>query len=359
MAKFCTNCGKPLTEGARFCTGCGAQVLIDEGSRSGNIPHPSAKADTFPQRGKAIKKSTSPIFIIIPIIIVVVIVMVIVLTTIVGALFSGAGITTGAAGGEYNPTGKGEPQWVQCTGSPEKYPGKIYDYLPDEEKLIYDAIDECLTGESGEATARIPYELSEEALLRASGVYALDNPYIGNPGFYIEALEGTLYENGYMDYPYRRIRDYNSDMREIKKVVDEVVSSLSGTDSEKVKQINDYIASNTEYAEGTMGYTAYGALVEGKATCQGYSCAFKLICDEAGIPCYLLDGDAGGPHTWVIVQLEDGNWYETDLLWNDYYNNYNYFCIPTSRMNKDHNRELEETSNLYDLAYLIPETKED
>lgn len=77
--------------------------------------------------------------------------MVIVLTTIVGALFSGGGITVGAAGGEYNPTGKGEPQWVQYTGSPENYAGRIYDYLPDEEKLIYDAIDECLTGESGEA----------------------------------------------------------------------------------------------------------------------------------------------------------------------------------------------------------------
>ena len=38
MAKFCTNCGKELPEGAAFCTGCGARV-----QEAGPAPEPAAE----------------------------------------------------------------------------------------------------------------------------------------------------------------------------------------------------------------------------------------------------------------------------------------------------------------------------
>lgn len=55
--------------------------------------------------------------------------------------------------------------------------------------------------------------------------------------------------------------------------------------------------------------------------CEGYARALKVLCDEVGIPCVLVDGNAiaggsAGPHMWNYVQL-DGNWYAMDVTWND------------------------------------------
>lgn len=43
MAKYCTNCGKELTEGSAFCTVCGAQVETD-GSPAPETAAPAAEA---------------------------------------------------------------------------------------------------------------------------------------------------------------------------------------------------------------------------------------------------------------------------------------------------------------------------
>ena len=43
-----------------------------------------------------------------------------------------------------------------------------------------------------------------------------------------------------------------------------------------------------------------------KATCLGYSRAFKSIADRLGVPCVMLTSD---DHAFVAVQLDDGFWY--------------------------------------------------
>lgn len=57
--------------------------------------------------------------------------------------------------------------------------------------------------------------------------------------------------------------------------------------------------------------------------CEGYARAFKVLCDELGIPCVLTSGAArstafGTPeqHMWNDVEL-DGQWYAVDVTWND------------------------------------------
>lgn len=57
--------------------------------------------------------------------------------------------------------------------------------------------------------------------------------------------------------------------------------------------------------------------------CEGYSRAFKVLCDELGIPCVLVEGyskssasASAGSHMWNYVQL-DGSWYAVDVTWND------------------------------------------
>ena len=64
-------------------------------------------------------------------------------------------------------------------------------------------------------------------------------------------------------------------------------------------------------------YTAYGALVNGVAVCEGYSRAMQLLCDKAGIPCTVIYGKSEGiGHMWNIINPGDG-WYHLDVTWDD------------------------------------------
>ena len=67
--------------------------------------------------------------------------------------------------------------------------------------------------------------------------------------------------------------------------------------------------------------SVYEAFVGDHAVvCEAYSKVFKALCDMHGIPCILVDGDAGNSreaHMWNYVQMEDGKWYAVDCTWDD------------------------------------------
>ena len=77
------------------------------------------------------------------------------------------------------------------------------------------------------------------------------------------------------------------------------------------------------YSEAVKKYSylsnEYGALVDGKAVCEGYAYAFKAIVDElvrrtkANIKC---DVAIGQNHAWNMVRLA-GKWYVVDVTWDD------------------------------------------
>jgi len=107
----------------------------------------------------------------------------------------------------------------------------------------------------------------------------------------------------------------------------------NGTSFEKIKYLNKWLTKNNCF-NTTTGTSAYGinsrecvsALVGSVGTsgpiCEGYSRAFKVLCDRIGIPCVLVDGTAfngtsSGGHMWNYVQMENGKWYAVDVTWND------------------------------------------
>ena len=65
-------------------------------------------------------------------------------------------------------------------------------------------------------------------------------------------------------------------------VVKKVLSEIKGkSEYEKVLYINDFICDNVVYKEkGRLVNTSYGALVKKEALCEGYSRAFKLLCNN-------------------------------------------------------------------------------
>lgn len=66
-------------------------------------------------------------------------------------------------------------------------------------------------------------------------------------------------------------------------------------------------------------FTAYGALIGGRAVCEGYTGAYYLLCREAGLWCAYRNGQPSGVgHTWNMVKLDSGI-YNVDVTWCDGY----------------------------------------
>ncbi|WP_082316745.1 dockerin type I repeat-containing protein [Ruminococcus flavefaciens] len=107
--------------------------------------------------------------------------------------------------------------------------------------------------------------------------------------------------------------------------LDNAVESLdvSGdTRYAKLKKLHDHISYFTYYDTGArFSNSALGALVEPGVVCEGYSEAFKLICDKLGIPCICVFGnlikEENAGHMWNYVKMEDDKWYAIDVTWDD------------------------------------------
>lgn len=111
---------------------------------------------------------------------------------------------------------------------------------------------------------------------------------------------------------------------QLKSKVNRVMSHLdsSMSDFDKVLYFHDEIASYCKYtSSGKNVNSAYGCLVEGKASCEGYAKAFLELCDAAKIDCMIVTGKATAngktvPHMWNKVKVS-GRWYNIDVCWDD------------------------------------------
>ena len=89
--------------------------------------------------------------------------------------------------------------------------------------------------------------------------------------------------------------------------------------------LHDYLASHIAYAQSELMsgalyqdkniYNAYGALVGGRAVCQGYAEAYQLLLQKCGIPCAIVSSSAMN-HAWNQVFVNE-QWYHVDVTWDD------------------------------------------
>ena len=83
------------------------------------------------------------------------------------------------------------------------------------------------------------------------------------------------------------------------------------------KALHDLLAIKVDYIETNNAHNAYGALVEGKAVCEGYAEALQCLLQRAGIQSVQVYGESKGEnHAWNMVLIE-GKYYLVDLTWND------------------------------------------
>ena len=113
----------------------------------------------------------------------------------------------------------------------------------------------------------------------------------------------------------------------------------------KVKFAYDYIVSTVKYDNENKMHSAYNALIDKKAVCEGCALLFYRFMAMFGIPCRIITGKGmRESHAWNIVKLGDF-WYNIDVTWDLYKNPmqrslglYNYFLVGEDHF-KDHLRD--------------------
>lgn len=140
--------------------------------------------------------------------------------------------------------------------------------------------------------------------------------------YYIEPKNNGKYFSEYWNDEY----EVQSAINQVENKIYTIISNVeSKSRYEQVKYIHDYIIENVEYnqTEAPNNSNMYGALIEGKAVCEGYAESFKYMMDKLNIPCILVYGNginnAGNSeyHSWNQVLMEDGKWYSVDSTWDD------------------------------------------
>lgn len=172
--------------------------------------------------------------------------------------------------------------------------------------------------------------------------YGIDNASLHSNGNYIKQItyNCSVYDSSY--YTSSNLPGYyNALMAKVNSLVSAGTFDTSNRYN-FMMSVHDYLADTVYYPDLTTSdyvmsaHDAYGALIEGRAVCQGYSDAVKLICDYYGIPCVCISGTSDGVgHMWNAIQMEDGKWYLMDLTWDDQESRtyYDFFLVGTQSTN--------------------------
>lgn len=117
----------------------------------------------------------------------------------------------------------------------------------------------------------------------------------------------------------RSEKDYME--QELNTAIALIASQITSSDPFEIElQLHDLLCQKVTYSADSSDpliYTAYGALVNGKALCEGYSRAMQLLLLHFNIPCTTVSGIAeGAGHMWNAVNI-GGNWHHLDATWND------------------------------------------
>ncbi len=136
---------------------------------------------------------------------------------------------------------------------------------------------------------------------------------------------------------------------------------------EKIRAVYTYLCENVSYDKINRKYklyhlksTAYAALVQNNATCQGYCTAMYRLLRSLGIDCRIITGtavDTNGKswlHAWMIAEI-DGLYYLLDPTWDAGETEYRYFLAGTGTFS-DHTPGERFTERSFLTAYPLSES---
>lgn len=204
-----------------------------------------------------------------------------------------------------------------------------HNMLSYKQQQLYEALEKA-TDALEDESAKVYFTYTSEEWQGVVDAYVADNPAV----FFLDVRNCVLNQSSMfskISLTYIDGKDKVSAMRgKLSSRLTEIADSLelagSSGAAQKELAIHDYIVLNTSYDKNNytlkkdafnISNTSYGALVNGVALCDGYSYAFKSLCDLAGIECHVVYGVSNSqPHAWNLVKSGEDYFY-TDVTWND------------------------------------------
>ncbi len=241
--------------------------------------------------------------------------------------------------------------------SVEKIP-HYYSKLTSTEKAAYASIVTTINA-SGDV-APVP-DIDTASLQAVTRAVSYDNPQFL---WLSKKWTVTHYATGAnIEIPYLMPLEERQEMvNELEKKAEQILRGINVAMSDYDKELyfHDYIIKNCRYDNSTVSdeefnnsYTAYGALVEGTAVCEGYARAMQFLLSKVGIDSYLITGTALNSygatvnHMWNVVKI-GSEWYHLDTTWDDPTSVYDfdavwhsYFNLSDEEIKRDHSYEGE------------------
>lgn len=217
----------------------------------------------------------------------------------------------------------------------------------------------AITGEKSDSGCYLSEEIDllsntpERDIFIALTAYKYDNP----GEFW---LDDSFLTTTYNDKVVLELMSYYSseELVQHKTTFDNKVTEILGSMEKGLSEygrelyIHDYLINNCQYDDDVLNtsatniadynfesYTSLGALINGKAVCQGYTEAMSYLLSCVGIKNTSVSGVGQQEnHIWNAVEI-DGDWYYLDVTWDD--NNgeafmYDYFNLTTEQLENDH-----------------------
>ena len=223
-----------------------------------------------------------------------------------------------------------------------------YNNLSSDEKLLYEKIYDAIKKYDTEVKLNIKIDSESVEKVYTSILY--DHP----EDFYLSDTYACSYDNdGYLVLFEIKYNDLINDIEVNKEKFNDAINIVIDNanklslDYEKEIYVHDYLSSLITYDSSVSDKTAYGAIINKKSLCTGYSFLYQIIMNKLGIRTYTVFGYAKENHTWNIVELEDG-YYNVDLTWDDQEKRtiYKYFNVSDNMIKEDHERNNDSLNNI-------------
>ena len=198
----------------------------------------------------------------------------------------------------------------------------------NQEEKLYELYENNIRGEIYDAFCAFILDHPEYYWVRYNCIDGTITPEInynmGNGTVEINGLDMELY-----------ILPESQNKSEFQTKLQEVANSITGEDDYEILQkIYNYIisnVSNTDLDGSEVQQTAYGALMNNKASDEGESNLFVLLCREKGINSTiirgeLINGDETKMHQWAGVYLDE-KWFGADPDLDNAEDTNNYFMV--------------------------------
>ncbi len=217
-----------------------------------------------------------------------------------------------------------------------KNPDTLEDYL----KIM------LALGESGELSIQIPYtrdlnNISYYLKIRENAISAFERSFSMYPEYFSFTPTLTLKreikssKDGSITLTISNKNLIASDIQTMRKEFDESCDSILNelysygviteetSTLDKVRIFYEYVALHCsyDYTYSVNSFTGYGAAVEGKAVCQGYTAMLNNLCRKAGLKVIGITGtilETDEAHMWSAVFNDlDSSWIYCDVTFGD------------------------------------------